>query len=173
LVTGAATNGAAGGIALQVGTTDVGDVTPITIIAGAASSLSYAATYTGIDGLSVSYGVGEQETSSTAQGDTTTMKASYAYGPVTVAATNTNYDSSGTTNDQELSSMKISYTVSDAISIGYGVEDISITGSSDAEFEGFNASYTAGGMTVSAAMQDGKNIDHGTDAAGQADYWSL
>ena len=143
--------------------------------AGNGAEIGYSATYTGVEGLSVSYGVTDLDRvgSVIRKGDQTAWRASYAYGPVTVAATNSDYDSSGTTNDQELSSMKISYTVSDAISIGYGVEDVSKNGSSDAEFEGFNASYTAGGMTVSAAMQDGKNIDHGTDAAGQADYWSL
>jgi len=42
--------------------------------------------------------------------------------------------------------------VSDAISIGYGTEEISKVGSVDAEYDGFNASYTAGGMTVSARI---------------------
>ena len=80
-----------------------------------------------------------------------------------------------TNNDQETSSYKISYTVSDAISIGYGSEDVKsgTTTDLDAEYEGFNASYTAGGMTISAAMQDGSNISNTNAAAEQVEYWSL
>ena len=146
--------------------------------AGNETELGYSATYTGIEGLSVSYGITDLErhaaaTNAVSSGEHTAWKASYAYGPVTVAATNSDYDVTGTANDQETSSYKISYTVSDAISIGYGTEEISKVGAVDAEFEGFSASYTAGGMTISANMQDGKNIANATGAAGQVEYWGL
>ncbi|MDC1169090.1 porin [Candidatus Pelagibacter ubique] len=143
--------------------------------AGNETELGYSATYTGIEGLSLSYGKTDLERvgSTVAKGDQTAWKASYAYGPVTVAATNSDYDLAGTASDQETSSYKISYTVSDAISIGYGTEEISKVGSVDAEYDGFSASYTAGGMTISANMQDGKNIAHATGAAGQVEYWGL
>ena len=144
------------------------------------TELGYSATYTGIEGLSLSYGKTDLErvgalagVSTVRKGDQTAWRASYAYGPVTVAATNSDYDVTGTANDQETSSYKISYTVSDAISIGYGTEEISKVGSVDAEFDGFSASYTAGGMTISANMQDGKNIANATGAAGQVEYWGL
>ena len=142
--------------------------------AGAASSLSYAATYTGIDGLSVSYGVGEQETSSTAQGDTTTMKASYAYGPVTVAYSNNDHATETSSKDQETTSFKLSYTVSDAISVSYGEETIDEEGDTlDAEFSKVSASYTSGGMTVTATSAEAKDALHGTAANQDKDYWSL
>ena len=142
--------------------------------AGAASSLSYAATYTGVEGLSVSYGVGEQETSSTAQGDTTTMKASYAYGPVTVAYSNNDHATETTSKDQETTSFKLSYTVSDAISVSYGEETIDEEGDAlDAEFSAISASYTSGGMTVTGAMKEAKDALHGTAVAQDKDYWSL
>jgi len=145
------------------------------------TELGYSATYTGIEGLSLSYGKTDLErvgtkadgSSNVRKGDQTAWRASYAYGPVTVAATNSDYDIAGTASDQETSSYKISYTVSDAISIGYGTEEISKVGSVDAEYDGFSASYTAGGMTISANMQDGKNIAHATGAAGQVEYWGL
>ena len=38
---------------------------------------------------------------------------------------------------------------------------------------GINASYTAGGMTISATMQDADNIDHSTDADEDDEYWAL
>ena len=145
---------------------------------GNGSEIGYGGTYTGVEGLSVSYGVTDLDrrgstatATNVAKGDQTSWKASYAYGSITVAATNSEYDITGTTGDQELSSMKISYTVSDAISIGYGTEEISVPGSVDAEFDGFNASYTAGGMTLSANMQDGKNV--GNSAGDGVEYWGL
>ncbi|MDA7476806.1 porin [Candidatus Pelagibacter ubique] len=143
--------------------------------AGNETELGYSATYTGVEGLSLSYGKTDLERvgSTVAKGEQTAWRASYAYGPVTVAATNSDYDIAGTGSDQETSSYKISYTVSDAISIGYGTEEISKVGSVDAEYDGFSASYTAGGMTISANMQDGKNIAHATGAAGQVEYWGL
>jgi outer membrane protein OmpU len=142
--------------------------------AGAASSLSYAAAYTGIDGLSVSYGVGEQETSSIAQGDTTTMKASYAYGPVTVAYSNNDHATETSSKDQETTSFKLSYTVSDAISVSYGEETIDEEGDTlDAEFSKVSASYTSGGMTVTATSAEAKDALHGTATNQDKDYWSL
>ena len=150
---------------------------------GNGSELGYSATYTGVDGLSLSYGVTDLDrlgstaattyTTNVAKGEQTAWRASYAYGSVTVSATNTDYDIAGTASDQEMSSYNISYTVSDAISIGYGTEEISKVGSVDAEYDGFNASYTAGGMTVSGKMQSGKQVAHATGAAGELDYYSL
>jgi outer membrane protein OmpU len=150
---------------------------------GNGTELGYSATYTGVEGLSLSYGVTDLDrlgqsalgVTNIANGEQTAWKASYAYGPITVAATNSEYDIAGTASDQEVSSVKISYTVSDAISIGYGTEDVKsgATDDLDAEYEGFNASYTAGGMTITANMQDGKNISNTNAAAEQVDYWGL
>ena len=52
------------------------------------------------------------------------MKASYAYGPITVAYSDHEYDSATATRDQDTTSYSIAYTVSDAISISYGTEEI-------------------------------------------------
>ena len=78
------------------------------------TAVGYSATYTGVDGLSVSYGAGDGTNDTT---DATAMKASYAYGPVTVAYSNYEYDAANTSADNETTSFKISYTVSDEISI--------------------------------------------------------
>jgi len=141
-----------------------------------ASATAYAVTYTGVEGLSASFGVAEVETgTTTSSGDQTVMKASYAYGPVTLAYSNNEYDIDGTASDQETTSWNVAYTLTDSISVGYGVEEIgtSTTGEVDAEYSGVNASYTAGGMTVSASMVDAENIAHGTTAAEDGEYWSL
>jgi len=144
--------------------------------AGNSTELGYSATYTGVDGLSLSYGVTDLDSAGTAtDGDQTAWKASYAYGPITVAATNSEYDVTGTASDQEVSSYKLSYAVTDAISVGYGSESISTstTGELDAEYTGLNASFTTGGMTISAAMQDGSEIAHSTAVAEDVEFWSL
>jgi len=148
--------------------------------AGNGSEIGYSFAYTGFEGLSVSYGVTDLKrhavsTNAISSGEQTAFKASYAYGPVTLAATNSEYDVTGTASDQEVSSLKLSYTVSDAITIGYGTEEIKsgTSGDKDAEYEGLSASYTAGGMTISANMQDGKNISNTEAAAEQVEYWGL
>ena len=59
--------------------------------AGGPSATSLAVGFTGVEGLSVDYGVGDTETIGT-EAEQTTMKASYAYGSFTVGASNNEYD---------------------------------------------------------------------------------
>ena len=143
--------------------------------ASTVSNTGWALTYTGVEGLSVSYGQGEASTgTSTTEADASTMKASYAYGPVTVAYSNHEYETAVATKDQETTSYKVSYTVSDAISLSYGSETIDEEGDTlDAEYEGITAAYTAGGMTLTAKSQSSKDATHTTATIGDRDYWSL
>ncbi|MDA9216761.1 porin [Candidatus Pelagibacter ubique] len=138
---------------------------------------AYALTYTGIEGLSVSYGAGSNDGQavgsggSTANTDVTSMKASYAYGPVTIAYSDHESDSNTATADQDATSFKLSYTVSDAISISYAEEEIDSNGAAelqDAEYSKVVASYTSGGMTISANYQEADNTSY-TTAVGE-DY---
>ena len=146
---------------------------------GNESSIAYGLSYTGVEGLSLSYASADKETgTATTSGTQEVMKASYAYGPVTVAYSNNDYDIASTADnnsDQETTSWAVSYTVTDAISVTYATEEISSGNTShvDAEFSGIKGSYTAGGMTISAAMIDGDNVDHSTDADADGEYWSL
>ena len=143
--------------------------------AGEEGTIGYALTYTGVEGLSVSYGVGDATTGvSTTEADATTMKASYAYGSFTVAYSNNDYQSAVASSDQETTSYKLSYTVSDAISISYGEDTIDLEGSTaDAEYDKLSASYTSGGMTVTATQASATDALHGTTTAEDQDYWSL
>jgi len=144
---------------------------------GAESAIGFSGTYTGVEGLSVSYGTTEHNTGTgSTSGDQDVMKASYAYGPITLAYSNSHYDVGAATDatNQETTSMAVSYTVSDAISVTYGTEEIDKGDSTtDAEYDKISASYTAGGMTISATMADGENVAHGTDANEDIEYWSL
>ena len=135
------------------------------------TAIGYSATYTGVEGLSVSYATGDGTDSSTSAD---VLKASYAYGPVTVAYSNYEYDTTGTTSDDDTTSYKISYTVSDELSITYGSETVERPGKAeDGEYSSISASYTAGGMTITAAMQDAENMDGTTTATQDRERWAL
>jgi len=143
--------------------------------ANAESSSAYAGTYTGVEGLSISYGVGTDNSGIlTTNADVTTMKASYALGSFTVAYSDHEYDSVTATRDQDTTSYSIAYTVTDAISISYGTEELdSGEGSIDAEYSKISAAYTAGGMTITAVTQEAENISYTAAVAEDQDYWGL
>ena len=141
----------------------------------AASSTAYGLTYTGVEGLSVSYGKGDASTGvSTTEADATTMKASYAYGSFTVAYSENDFQSNEANKDQETTSYKLSYTVSDAISVSYGTEEIKLENDSEeADYEKLSVAYTSGGMTVTATQASSTDALHGTTDLEDRDYWSL
>jgi outer membrane protein OmpU len=141
------------------------------------SDTAYSLTYTGVEGLTVSYGHGSSDGqakgSAVTNSDTTSMKASYAMGSFTVAYSDHEHDSTTSTANQDASSWKVSYTVSDAISVSYGQDSISKSGSTDAEYTRFTASHTSGGMTISGSLADMDNGTHTTAVAGDDEYASL
>ena len=143
------------------------------------SDSAYALTYTGIEGLSVSYGAGSNDGQAAGSGgsttntDTTSIKASYAYGPVTIAYSDHESDSNTATADQDATSFKLSYTISDALSVSYAEEEIDSNGTSetsDAEYSKIVASYTSGGMTISANYQEADNTSYTTAASEDYEY---
>ena len=145
--------------------------------AGGASATAYHVGYSGVEGLSVDYAVGQTETIGSEE-EHTTMKASYAYGSFTVAASNTEnaYDLASKV-DEEISSWKVSYTVSDDLSVSYGQETIDTEGQSvDEEAESISVSYTTGGVTLSATQYEfsGRgNSNTEANGTGDAERWSL
>ena len=144
--------------------------------AGNESSAAFAGTYTGVEGLSVSYGQGTNNSAvgTAFDADVSSMKASYAIGSFTLAYSDHEFDSATSTRDQDTTSMSLAYTVSDAISISYGTETIDSGETAvDAEYSQINASYTAGGMTITAKTQEAENISYTTAAAEDKDYWGL
>jgi len=139
------------------------------------STTAFGATYTGVEGLSVSYGVGENgSTVATTSGDVTTMKASYAIGSFTAAVSNTESDKDSTGIDEEMDSWKLSYTISDDLSISYGEETHETSAQTvDEEFEAISVSYTTGGMTLTAANYEASGIANTAGEAGEANRWKL
>jgi len=140
---------------------------------GTSSAGAWAVTYTGIEGLTVSAGKGDGNTPGKTI-ESTTWIASYAYGLITVGYSSHDYDHTDATSDQKTTSWKVSYTVSDELSVTYGAEKIDQTGKTeDGEFASISASYTAGGMTLSAARQTGDNIDGSTTVTKDQERWAL
>jgi outer membrane protein OmpU len=139
-----------------------------------AGSTAYGLTYTGLEGLSLSFGKGEDDSTINVSGDQTIMKATYAMGPVTVAVSNNDYNHTTATKDQEVKSYSLAYTVSDAISVSYGIESIEKSGkASDIDVEGVTASYTSGGMTVGLTSVEAENVDHATGADNDNEFWKV
>ena len=145
------------------------------------SDTAYALTYAGIDGLSVSYGKGSNDGQAAGSGgsatnaDVTSIIATYAYGPITLAYSDHEFDSNTATSDQDTTSYKVSYTVSDAISISYGEEEMEsgTAADADAKYTAISASYTAGGMTISASMKEMENGNFETTAANDEEFVGL
>ena len=131
--------------------------------------------YTGVEGLTLKYATADENTGTSAtSGDQTAWHVSYAIGPVTVAATQADYDMEAASNDKEISSYNISYTVSDEISVSYGTEELDDGNTStDAEFSALVASYTAGGMTLTAKLEEAENIDGSTNSNADYEYWTV
>jgi hypothetical protein len=140
------------------------------------SGTGYAVTYTGVEGLTLIYSASDEVgTTSALSGDQTAWKVSYVYGPVTATMTQSEFDVVTTTSDQDVSSVAVSYTISDEMSVTYGTETIESTNSGhvDAEYTVLKGSYVSGGMTVSAQMKEAENVAHGTAANQDFEYWGL
>jgi outer membrane protein OmpU len=139
---------------------------------GVDSTTAYGLTYTGVEGLSVSYGAGEVGATAD-KGDITSMKASYAMGSFT-AAVSVNEADMTTAADEEQTSFKLSYTVTDDLSVSYGEETHETTGSSvDEEFESVSVSYTTGGMTITASNNEAKNLGNTAGSNNEQRRWKL
>ena len=135
----------------------------------------YGATYTGVEGLTVSYATTDIESGATAtSGDHTAMKVSYAYGPVTVGYSNSDHDTGTASSDTKLTAYNIAYTVSDELSISYGSEELSVGGTTvDAEYTAVVVAYTSGGMTLTGKMENADNVDNSNNANADQEFWGL
>jgi outer membrane protein OmpU len=137
---------------------------------GADSNVAWGVTYTGVEGLTASFGMGDGSSDGT---EGTAMKVSYAFGPITAGYSTYEYDTAGTADDNDTTGYSISYTVSDEISVTYGAEEIEEGTSEDVETMKISASYTAGGMTLSGSMSEIDNVAGGTAASEDRETWAL
>ena len=116
-----------------------------------------------MDGLQVGYGIGTEATSATAETDHTTLWAKYTVGMATVGFQRSSLDNASADEDRD--AMAISLAINENMSVSYGVSSVEFeaSGKTDEDSSGISASYTTGGMTISA-------VSNATDAvAGSAE----
>ena len=142
--------------------------------AQSAGSTGYGITYTGVEGLTVSYATNDINGGSAgADGDTDAIALAYVMGSITAKYSNNDYDVGAAARDQDTEAYSLSYTVSDSLSVTYGIETISEGTLIDADYSKISTSYTTGGVTISASMAEGENIAGTTAANEDLEYWSL
>ena len=140
---------------------------------GKGAHTAYSLSYAGIDGLTLDYGTGDDETVGTTS-DTSTIRASYAYGSFTGTWVQTEHDDSVASSDEEVTSWKLSYTVNDDLSVSYSQETHDDEGNTiDEEVDSINVSYTTGGMTVSAAQINADNVGNSNNASADKERWTI
>jgi outer membrane protein OmpU len=133
---------------------------------------SWAASYTGVEGLTVDFGVGDSGIVGS-EVESTTYKGTYAIGSFTLGYSNTDNDKTGAAN-REITSYAVSYTVSDDLSVSYGHETFDTTGKSvDEEVESISVSYTTGGMTLTASSLEASGINNSATDANKQGLWKL
>ena len=142
------------------------------------SATDYAIAYTGYDGLTVGYANGETTLTTAAHASVDTMYASYVYGSLTASIAKTDQKSESTTaaDDLEFSSFGIAYTVTDNVSVGYYSSTLAtsdVASDLDQEVDGFTASYTTGGMTISGKMVNADNTGYLSTATADQEMWEL
>ena len=141
---------------------------------GVASATQFGASYSGIDGLTVSYATGDDSNAVSDPSTGTVLKASYAYGPVTLAYSDYEFDKTGNTGSIDMNGYKVTYTVTDELSLAYASEELDQVGKTEtAEYDEISVSYTTGGMTLSASMGEAENRDGTTTATMDNERWYL
>ena len=140
------------------------------------SAPAYSLVYTGVEGLTATYAVGEDNNTPDTAIEATTVKLAYVYGSFTGTYSNTDYDHATATEDQDITSYAISYTVNDELSVTYGtesIEDSATAAVEDVDAERLSASYTSGGMTITATMDQIDNMNGTTAATQDRERWAL
>jgi len=142
------------------------------------SDHAWNVSYTGIEGLSLSYGQGTDSGSGNAStdgqnGDQTKYSITYAYGPITAMYTNSDYDGDLLAEDEETTTYQLSYTVTENVSISYAQEEHDEkSNTTDEEFSQIKASYTSGGMTVTLSETTAEN-DGNSATVADKERWAL
>jgi outer membrane protein OmpU len=143
---------------------------------GTESGMGYGINYTGVEGLTINYADSDTiGASAAATGDNTVIKATYAYGSFTVGYSQSENDLGSTGVDTTMTSMAATYTVTDELSITYGIEESETSTATDvdAEISAIKFAYTAGGMTLSGKLTEGENLDYSTSSSADIDAWTL
>ena len=123
------------------------------------SSMDYGFAYTGVDGLTIGAGAGE-DNSAAATLDLTQMYATYAMDAISIGVHMSESDSETANADKDFTALGLSYAVSEDMSVSINTSTIEYENStlSDQEATGVSVSYTMGSMTLSGNMNSVDNI---------------
>jgi outer membrane protein OmpU len=137
------------------------------------SSTAATIKYTGIEGLTIGAGMGEDNGEGPADArDVTAFNITYAMDAVSVGYSSYEVDSNAASdaNDTHLTAMGISYAVSDDLSVSLNTSETAIGGATDQEATGISASMVVGSMTLSANHNSVDNVPgtQGKDRTGYA-----
>jgi outer membrane protein OmpU len=143
------------------------------------SSTAATIKYTGIEGLTIGAGVGEDNGEGpTDSDDVTAFNVTYAMDAISVGFSSFEVDTNNSGNstagsthvgDTTLTAMGISYAVSDDLSISLNSSETEIEGLKDQEATGISASLVIGSMTLSANHNKVENVG-GTDGKDRSGY---
>ena len=124
------------------------------------SSSDFAVKYTGIDGLTLGAGAGEDNGEATTVVDSDVVYATYTFDAFSVGYSASENDSTATNADKEMTALGISYAVSEDMSVSYNVSEIEYENAtlSDQEATGVSVSYTMGSLSIKANHNTVDNI---------------
>ena len=124
------------------------------------SSSDFAVKYTGIDGLTLGAGAGEDNGEATTVVDSDVVYATYTFDAFSVGYSASENDSTATNADKEMTALGISYAVSEDMSVSYNVSEIEYENAtlSDQEATGISVSYTMGSLSLKANHSTVDNI---------------
>ena len=121
------------------------------------SSTEIGVQYTGMEGLTVTAAMGENNELAD-QIDLTVFNIKYAMGPITVGY-QSNESDRGTGTDEDFTAYGISYAVSDDVSVSYGASSLDYSSAlEDQDSSAVSVSFTAGGVAMSASHQTTDNV---------------
>ena len=123
------------------------------------SSSDYGVKFTGVDGLTIGGGVGE-DNSAAASLDLTNMYLTYVMDAFSIGYQTSESDSETADADKDFTAIGLSYAMSDEMSISLNQSTIEYENStlSDQEAVGISVSYVMGSMTVKANHNTVDNI---------------
>ena len=129
------------------------------------SQTSYAIAYSPemVDGLTVGYAVQDDTATGVATSavDENTMYVKYVFGSITAGYQISDADNATASESMESTGMAISYAVSDEMSISYGTHEVETPNDAadeDQKASLLSASYTSGGMSISASAGSVDNV---------------
>ena len=126
---------------------------------GLESSTEIGVVYTGIDGLTVSAAMGENNAAAD-KIDLSVLSVNYTTGPLSFGIQANETDHGTGTSDEDFTAYGISYAVSDDVSVSYGVSTIDYASATkeDQDSSAVSVSFTAGGVAISGSYQATDNV---------------